>query len=237
MVTKKTKKTEVAVQEETQTAVMVNTGKDYDNNVGNEDLILPRVELLQALSPCVVNEGKKAGTIVNSITKEDLGQPIIIPVFLSKNWIHWRPRAEGGGILWRSSDPTDERVIEETKWGEDGSKPLATAYLNFLCIIEGQDLPLIVSFCNTNYKAGRKLFTLTKMVPGHLYDCQYKLSSSHRTNNLGSFFVFDVVKHGPSTSEQRTKASQIQQMFAGKELKFESETVDKPVTEGTGDEF
>jgi hypothetical protein len=182
-----------------------------------------------------VNEGKKSGTMVNNITKEDLGNPVtIIPVYLTKNWIRWRNRAEGGGIMWRSNDPNDERVIEETKWGADGSKPLATAYLNFLCLIPGQEMPLILSFCNTSYKAGRKLLTLTKMVTGHIYDCRYNLTTVHRSNNLGSFFVFEVTKAGPSTEEERKAAMQIQATFSGKELNFESEASQ---TEGTGDEF
>ena len=236
MATKKTKKTEVAVKEKTEVAVPVNAANDYDSNVGMEDIILPRVELLQALSPSVVDDGMKPGTLVNNITKEDLGNPVkIVPLYLTKNWIRWKPRAEGGGIMWRSNDPKDERVINETKWGADGTKPLATAYLNFLCLVEGQDMPLILSFCNTSYKAGRKLLTLTKMVPGHIYNCQYDLTTSHRQNNLGSFYVFEVTKAGPSTSEQRENAAQVQAMFAGKDLNFESEGSQQ--TEDTEDEF
>jgi hypothetical protein len=233
-----TKNAKKDVVEKKPTPVAVTQAQEYDSNIGNEDLILPRVELLQALSPAVVAGDLSAGQIVNNITKVDLGNPTLVPVFLTKNWIRWRKREEGGGMMWRSADPTDERVIEESKWGADGAKPLATAYLNFLCMLEGEDLPIIVSFANTNYKTGRKWLTLTKMSMGHLSDSQYELSAHSQTNNKGTFYVFDVKKIGPATSEQKEKAQGISSMFAGKDLNFESESEStKPTTAGLGDEF
>ena len=230
------KKDEVAEVKKNEVAAPASVN-EYDTNIGMDDLILPRVELLQALSPSVVNDGMAAGTIVNNITKTDLGTPTLIPVTVTKNWIRWRSRAEGGGMVWRSNDPTDERVINESSWGADGSKPLATAYLNFLCLIDGADLPSIVSFCNTSYKTGRKFFTLTKMSPGHLFDGQYKLTAVKKTNTMGTFYVFEIALIGPSTEEQRKQAAAFGQMFAGKELNFEAEGSAKPDTGDDGDEF
>ena len=234
-----TKSTKKAVAKKEETAVAVPSAPQYDGNIGNEDLILPRVELLQALSPTVVSGQASAGEIVNNITKEVIGpEVILVPVYLTKNWIRWRKREEGGGMVWRSNDPTDERVIEESKWGADGSKPLATAYLNFLCFVEGGDMPIIVSFANTNYKTGRKWLTLTKMSMGQIYDSQYKLTAHSQTNNKGTFYIFDVTRVGPATSEQKEKAASLGAMFAGKDLNFESESESaKPTTEGLGDEF
>ena len=234
--TKSTKKD--VVKKEAAPVAAVSAAQEYDSNIGNEDLILPRVELLQALSPTVIAGNAVAGKIVNNITKEEITNPVLVPVFLTKNWIRWRKREEGGGMVWRSNDPTDERVIEESKWGADGAKPLATAYLNFLCMLEGEDLPIIVSFANTNYKTGRKWLTLTKMSMGHLWDSQYKLTSHSVTNNKGTFYVFDVARVGPATSEQKEKAEGLSKMFAGKDLNFEAESESvKPSTEGLGDEF
>lgn len=227
-----TKVTETAVE-------IIKAAEEYDSNIGNEDLILPRVELLQALSPTVVTGDKSAGQIVNNITKEDLGEKItLVPVYLTKNWIRWRKREEGGGMMWRSNDPSDERVITESKWGADGSKPLATAYLNFLCLIEGGEMPIIVSFANTNYKTGRKWLTLTKMSSGRIWDSQYELSAHSQTNNKGTFYVFDVKRTGPSTAKQKQEAESFGNMFAGKDLNFEAEGASKPAETGEiGDEF
>lgn len=229
------KKKEVVKKEETPVAV-TQEYQDYDSNIGQEDLILPRTELLQALSPTVVAGDAKPGQIVNNISKDVYEHPVIVPLVVTKNWIRWRTREEGGGMVWRSSDPTDPKVIEESKWGSDGTKPLCTAYLNFLCIIEGDDMPIIVSFSNTSYNAGKKLLTLCKMSPtGKLSASRYDLLSNSRTNNMGTFFVYDVKKIGPSTSEQQEQANKLGNMFGGKDL-GSSEQDNKPSTE-VGDEF
>jgi hypothetical protein len=230
-----TKKKEVAKKEETAVAV-AQEYQDYDANIGQEDLILPRTELLQALSPTVVAGDAKPGQIVNNISKDVYEKPVIIPIVVSKNWIRWRSREEGGGMVWRSNDPTDPKVIEESAWGADGAKPLCTAYLNFLCIIEGDDMPIIVSFSNTSYNAGKKLLTLCKMSPtGKLSASRYELLANSRTNNMGTFFVYDVKKIGPSTNEQQAQAAKLGQMFGGKDLSA-SENDNKTSTE-VGDEF
>jgi len=230
-----TKKKAVAKKEETPVAV-AQEYQDYDTNIGQEDLILPRTELLQALSPTVVAGDAQPGQIVNNISKEVYTNPVIIPLVVSKNWIRWRTRAEGGGMVWRSNDPTDPKVIEESKWGSDGTKPMCTAYLNFLCMIEGDDMPIIVSFSNTSYNAGKKLLTLCKMSPtGKLSASRYALLSHSRTNNMGTFFVYDVKKIGPSTTEQQEQAAKFGSMFSGKDLSS-SESDNKTSTE-VGDEF
>jgi len=227
---------ELKEKKKDEVAVLGDEDKGYGDNLSNDDLLLPRVDLLQALSPVVVSGEKKPGQIINNITQEDLGSPSIIPIYLTKNWIRWKPRNEGGGIIWRSNDPTDPRVIEETKW-VNNEKPLATAYFNFLCLVEGEDVPIVLSFSMTSYQAGRKLFTLTKMTPGPIYSCKYKLSAVSKTNNFGTFFVFDVTKEGPASEEDQAKASDLKKMFAGKELNFDSERTEKTSTNGLSDEF
>jgi len=230
------KKKEVAKKEETPIAVAAEY-QDYGTNIGQEDLILPRTELLQALSPTVVAGDAQPGQIVNNISKDVYKKPVIVPLVVTKNWIRWRTRQEGGGMVWRSNDPTDPKVIEESKWGADGTKPLCTAYLNFLCIIEGDDMPIIVSFSNTSYNAGKKLLTLCKMSPtGKLSASRYELLSNSRTNNMGTFFVYDVKKIGPSTSEQQEQASRLGNMFGNKDLSSTNESDTKTSTE-VGDEF
>lgn len=137
-------------------------------------------------------------------------------------------------MIWRSNDPNDPRVIEESQW-RGSEKPLATAYLNFLCLLEGEDMPIVTSFANTSYQAGRKLFTLTKMTSGPVYYCKYALTSLQRTNSLGTFYVFEVAKIGPTEDAERQKAQELSEVFAGKDLNFESE--EKPEPKDLPNEF
>ena len=70
------------------------------------------------------------------------------------------------------------------------------------------------------------------------YLTSYTLNTNCVTNNKGTFYVFEVKRTGPATSEQKEKAMQFGSMFANKDLNFEAESeAAKPTTQGMGDEF
>lgn len=215
---------EVSKKQNNEVAELKQTPRGIDANISQDDLILPRLELTQALSPIVVQGDAKPGALLNSVDKTDLGDEVtIIPVILRKNFIRWIPRDQGGGMLWKSDDPSDPRVIEETKFGPDGQKPLATAYLNFLCMIEGESMPIVVSFSNTSYTAGRRLLTMAKMNGGDLFSHSYKLSAKSRTNRKGTFFVLEVEEGGLAKKEDYARAEKLYESFAQKDIKFQEE--------------
>ena len=73
--------------------------------IGVEDLEIPRLVLLSAKSPQVENGDEKAGDFFHSILEESLGDSMrVIPIYVRKRVLLWRPRHEGGGILARSDD-------------------------------------------------------------------------------------------------------------------------------------
>jgi hypothetical protein len=74
-------------------------------NIGTDDIEVPRLKLLQAISPEVQEGDHKPGAIYHTVAEESLGQQVeIIPVFVDIRYILWRPRHEGGGILARADD-------------------------------------------------------------------------------------------------------------------------------------
>lgn len=74
-------------------------------NLGAADVEVPRIKLLQALSPEVQEGDFKANTFFHTVAEESLGSEVeIIPVFIEQSFILWRPRNSGGGILARSMD-------------------------------------------------------------------------------------------------------------------------------------
>lgn len=217
-------KKDVVKKETQEVAPLQQAPRGIDDSVTQDDLILPRLELTQALSPSVVTGDAKPGVLLNSVDKSEMGEEVtIIPVILRKNFIRWVPRSEGGGMLWRSDDPSDPRVIEETKFGPNGEKPLATAYLNFLCMIEGEEMPIVVSFSNTSYTAGRRLLTMAKMNGGDLFSRTYKVSAKSRTNNKGTFFVLSVEEGGLTKKADFERAEKLYNSFAKKDIKFQEE--------------
>ncbi len=75
-------------------------------NVDSTDRIIPRIKLIQAISPELNDhENAKAGQFWHTIAQENLG-PIIrgIPIIIRKSYVLWAPRSDDRGILARAMD-------------------------------------------------------------------------------------------------------------------------------------
>lgn len=82
------------------------TGKGAEG-LGMGDIEVPRIKLIQAISPEIKTHDMDAGVFFHTITEESLGEELeIIPVFVSKAYILWRPRPpiDSGGMLARAMD-------------------------------------------------------------------------------------------------------------------------------------
>lgn len=229
----KDKKNIVKKEEASVPAVLGNQG--MLGNIDPKDLLLPRIDVGQGLSPQVTNADSpiKVGDLFNSVTEEVYEKPVlIIPVKNEKNFIKWVARDQGGGIVYRTDDPKDERVIQDTKWGEDGAKPSCTAYLNFLCILPGEEMPVVASFHDTSYKAGRKLLTMMAMAGGKVLS--YKLNSTDKTNSFGTFQIFTVEKGDAVEGADLERAVELHKVFSDVKMNFSEErTEGTPSTEET----
>ena len=143
------KKQSIVKQEAAPLAKHTGAQRGFEAGVDQEDLIIPRAKLIQALSPEMSDKNLRKqfpdiqpGAIINSLTREPLGDEFV-PIFMFKNYIRFNPRSkddpncddnhEPGAIIWRSNDPLDPKVQAETKFGDNGEKPAATTFINFFC--------------------------------------------------------------------------------------------------------
>lgn len=193
------------------------------DNITSQDLRLPRVALLQALSPLVQNEGDKykQGTFIDTLTQEVLPTPLsFVPVFVFANVIKWKPRSEGGGMLWKTINPTAEQ-LKETQF--DGAKrPTADRYINAVCLIAGQSTPLIVSFCKTSLKAGQDLATLIQL-SGCAWKFNYILEAIKTKNDKGTYYVMRVRRDGPTDATRAQEAADLYEQVKGMSIETDYE--------------
>ena len=209
--------------------------RGFEEDTSREDLIIPRAKLLQALSPEVVEKPKdfQPGMIINSLTKSPMPTEFI-PIFKFTNWIRFNPRNPkdpafnsqfpAGGIIWRSNDPYDMKVISEGSFGPNGERPLANKFLNFFSYFPGLPMPIIVSFTNTSFKAGKTLISLAKFSGGDMFSRKYKLTSKQSKNELGSFFVFNVEPAEAVTGEDFKHAEALWEEFHQKDIQVHEES-------------
>jgi hypothetical protein len=73
--------------------------------ISAHDVEVPRVKLLQALSPEVQNGEHRPNTFYHTLAEENLGAEVeVVPVYVDQSFILWRPRKSGGGMLARAAD-------------------------------------------------------------------------------------------------------------------------------------
>jgi len=201
--------------------------RGFEGGVDQEDLIIPRAKLIQALSPELTEEleGIKVGVIINSLTKEILPQEFI-PIFTFKNYIRFNPRSkddpnfdsdyEPGAVIWKCVDPLDPRVKEQTKFGPNGEKPVAVTFINFFSYFPGVAMPVIVSFSKTSYKAGKNLLSLAKFCGGDMFARKYKLYSQMETNDVATYAVSKVKPVGAVSPEEFQLCERLWKEFSSK---------------------
>lgn len=94
-----------------------NAGAGLDN-VTAKDLLIPRLTILQSLSPqlkprdAAFIEGAQVGDICDVGTGLLFkGSLLFLPVYYRKDYLEWAPRASGGGLVAIHSDPA---IMEQT---------------------------------------------------------------------------------------------------------------------------
>lgn len=191
-----------------------------ENEVERKDLIIPRAKLLQALSPEVSEGQGKPGQIINSLTKEALPGPFI-PCIFFKQWICFNPRDSKhqnynplfgpGEVVYQSMDPNDERVRVDREFGPEGGRPKATEFISFVSYFPGVEMPVVVSFANTSYKAGKQLLTMLKFGSKAIWQRKFKLASKAEKNSQigATYHVLTVEPAGDATDEEAAFAKGI----------------------------
>lgn len=192
-------------KENTAVSTALSQGRGLEQSSDRKDLILPRAKKIEAMSPEMqdpelLKAGIHPGVIINSITKEILPEKFI-PIIYFKQWIRFNANKEGDrgwvsgfgprDIIYITQDKNDPRLLTDDVWDGD-LPPFATTFLNFLSVFEGQQVPVIISFGGTNFKAGRTLLSLATFKGGDLFSNKYRLTTKKKQNDMGTWYTLDV---------------------------------------------
>lgn len=213
-----------------------------------DDLIIPRIKIVQSLSPERKEKLADEGDIINSLTKEKLNGKVFIPVYKFTNIIKWKDRSEGGGIEAIARDgktciPTDggqpypcARLAEfdNTKQGKDAI-PTHTKYMNFFGFLEGEKMPIILSFAKTNYAEGKRLFSLARVTMQNMWNHGYVLKEKEMSKAGNDWYNIVVQPAGPTSEEDRAHARSLFDNFRNmaQELNFDMNEDNFDDTEAT----
>lgn len=179
--------------------------RDGKENVGMEDLLIPRLCVGQQLSPQLDKtkeqfiRGLEQGQLFNSLTGQIYGEETtVIPLFFFKNYIHFKPIKDGGGVVSQYS--TKEQVPPALlEWGQGdkaGTPPRVTEFKNRMCMVDAGDgnwQPIVVSFKSTGMKFAKKWNSLINMLPLPAYARFYKLRAVPQSKGNNSWFAIAPV--------------------------------------------
>lgn len=218
-------------------------------NEQQDDLIIPRVKVINALSPERKAGEASEGDIINSLTKDKLSGKVFVPVFKFNNHIRWRDRTEGGGIACIARDGkmgevSDGQMLmcaackrcefDNTKQGKE-SLPSCTKYINFFGFIEGERIPLILSFSKTSYSEGKKMYSLAKVTMQNMFNYGYSLNSKLMAKNGNEWYNIVIAPAGTSGDDDRAFAHSLYESFRDSvsTIRYDMDETNGDAVEGT----
>lgn len=226
-------------------------GRGFEN-LEREDILLPRIKLLQVLSPEVTGDlGKKAGQIYLNLSNTELGQKVLItPILHFRSRIKWNDKADGGGIDCSAPNartPKDTKYAtscaacnlkdwDNTQAKKKDQQPKCTMYENFLVLIGDGTEAVILPMERTKTKVAKKFYSMMSFKNADMWTFQYELGVVKETNDADEpYFNYTVADTGIKTDERRAAmCEQFWQSLVDKDLTRNMEHPDEAVASDAG---
>lgn len=216
----------------------------------NEDIIIPRIKVINALSPERVDGVASEGDVINSLTKESVVGQKFIPLKQYYSNIWWNPdRNADERIICRSMDgrighnedgalacaQCKKNQWDNSKTGKD-AQPVCTAYLNFLGFFDDSPMPVVLSFAKTNYNEGKKMLSIARSLRASLWNYGYALTGKKITKDRNTWYIITPNLAGETTPEQRALAFELYKSYETTLLNIEYEDTAASAPRPTFDE-
>lgn len=186
-------------------------------DVGIDDIALPRIEVLQALSPQIKRTdpkyipGAEQGMIFNTISGELYGNEIVfVPIIFRKEWIVWQTRDAGGGFVGTFPSEEEAEAAREALDNPDDHETNLHA-VNFVFIIRdgGALEEAVFSWSRSKLKVSRKLNAMVQMGAGDRFSRAYRCRAIEEKGKKGEYFSYDIKPLGYVTEAVYRKAQEL----------------------------
>ena len=204
-------------------------------NIDANDVLIPKLLLMQGLSDFVAQGKANIGDYVKSTTGEIVAQRgdkvVFVPISTSK---HWRiMEEEGGRYQWRRNEEwTPDNANAEMQWVENGTNWRRDRTLSFFVLLakdikkerdaleamastgemqEGDNvlIPCQLQFVRTSYNTGKQLiteFAKAKKFRKPPAAWMYALSARQEKNDQGIYQVMELESAGLTDPRDLTVA-------------------------------
>lgn len=224
-----TKDKEIVKKPVTTVSASVDFSKDAgagQESMGKEDYSVPRLIILQALSPQVTKgedafiKGAAAGNFCIAATGEVFDEEEgvkIIPVSYRRTYIEFKARSTGGGFV-RDHGPGSDIINRCNRNEKTGANELpngnivntVSEYFIFLLMPDGTHRPMMLSMTGAQLKHARKWNTAMNQLrisdgkggsfnPAMFYGV-YLAKTMPESNDQGNWFGWDIKQEGDVTT-------------------------------------
>jgi hypothetical protein len=184
-------------------------------DVAQDDITLPRIEVLQALSPQLKRNdaqfipGAEMGMIFNTVSGKLYGNEVVfVPILFRKEWIVWASRDAGGGFMGSFGTEEEAEEFRQTLDNPDDHETNLHA-VNFVYILDGENVEeAVFSWSRSKLKISRRLNALVQMSGTDRFASAYRLKAVEEKGKKGEYYTYDVkgVGYVPEPIYRRAEA-------------------------------
>lgn len=209
----KNTKSEVAVTNETMPAFLKGKGNQGrgSEEVGAEDLVIPRLELVQSLSKCRKKSdpsfivGAEEGMLYNNLTRELYGAAVnVIPCAFKKEWLLWRDQELGGGFAGAHGSIALAEAERMNQEDPDEWESVET-HQHFCRVVhdDGRSEEVVISMAKSKMKKSKEWNSLVRINGGDRFTRWYTFEGIPAVNAKNQdYFNVKVVNGGFVSEEQ-----------------------------------
>ena len=215
-------KSEISEKKTTDIAVasFVDDANSGLENITSEDLTIPRLKILQALSPEVNKrdgkyvDGASAGDVINTVTSKlynEDNELVVLPVSYKRLFLEWQPRESGGGLVAQHEDQAILSKTTKNQIGQDmldNGNYIQTSANHFVLVLnsDGSFDQAMIPMAGTQLKKSRtwnsvmaslKMRSNDKVFTPPSFSHKYSMKTVQESNDRGTWFGWNIDNLGP----------------------------------------
>lgn len=232
----KDKSTAVSIVSEQLPAHAQNGTGAGNENVGAADMLVPRLKLLQDLSPEVKKtkpeyiEGAEPGMIFNTVTKQLSTELYAVNLYYDHEYVLFRNRDFGGGFFGSFSSPDEAfaKAVEQAG-NEDNARKMfdiVESGRHTIGVIDpetGVINPAIMEFTSTKLRVSAQWNTDISQSGGDRFSSAWKIGVKAQSNSKGDFYNYEISRLGFVSDDiyeaAKEKYEQIRASYAAGKVK------------------
>jgi hypothetical protein len=183
-------------------------GNAGSEDVSAKDMILPRVDVLQALSPQIKKSdaayipGAEQGQIFNTVTGELYGSSVtFIPVMFRKEWVLWKLRKAGGGFIGAYHNEQEANTALGTMQNPVDFEVVESHQHFVLLLTSHGPEEAVFSMTKSKLKVSRALNTLIQIAGVDRFAKAYRIDAVEESSDKGEYWGLKAHPAGFVTKE------------------------------------